>query len=125
MKSKRKGQVLVSLLVFMTVGVIITSAAVVYIIVNTQGSSKFSLGEEAIKIAESGAENAVLRLMRDPSYSGETLTVGSGTATVTVSGSSTKTIISSGTSGSFSRKVQVDGVYVNNIFTVSSWTLID
>ncbi len=113
------------LLVLMTTGIIITSAAVILIIVNSQASSKFSLGEDAYAIAESGAENAILRLIRNPSYAGETLTVGNGSATITVTGSSTKTIVSEGVRGNFRRKVQVVGGYVNNIFTPTSWTEID
>lgn len=113
------------LLVLMTAGVVITSAAVVMIIVNSQAASKFSLGQDAYGIAESGAENAILRLVRNPSYVGETLTVGSGTATITVTGSSTKTIVSEGVRGSFRRKIQVVGSYVNNIFTPTTWTEID
>lgn len=121
----KKGQTLVMLLVLMTTGIIITSAAVILIIVNSQASSKFSLGEDAYAIAESGAENAILRLIRNPSYAGETLTVGNGSATITVTGSSTKTIVSEGVRGNFRRKVQVVGGYVNNIFTPTSWTEID
>ena len=121
----QKGQTLVMLLILMTTGIIITSAAVILIIVNSQAASKFSLGEDAYAIAESGAENAILRLIRNPSYTGETLTVGNGSATITVTGSSTKTIISEGVRGDFRRKVQVVGGYVNNIFTPTSWTEID
>lgn len=121
----RAGQTLVMLLVLMTAGVIITSAAVVMIIVNSQSSSKFVLGENAYAIAESGAENAILRLVRNPAYAGEALMVGNGTATITVTGSSTKTIVSEGVRGSFRRKIQVIGTYVDNIYTPSSWTEID
>ena len=95
------------------------------IIINYQASSKFALGEDAYAIAESGAENAIIRLIRNPNYAGETLTVGNGSATITVSGSSTKTIVSEGVRGNFRRKVQVVGGYVNNIFTPTSWTEID
>lgn len=121
----KKGQTLVVLLVLMSVGMIITTAAVGTIISDSQATSKFSSGEEAYNIAESGAENAILRLVRNPSYVGETLTVGAGTATITVSGAATKTIVSEGVSGDFRRKVQVVGGYVNNIFTPTSWTEID
>lgn len=121
----KKGQTLVMLLILMTAGMIITTAAVIMIIVNSQASSKFALGEDVFAIAESGAENAILRLIRNPNYVGETLTVGSGIATITVSGTSTKTIVSEGVRGNFRRKVQVVGGYVNNIFTPTSWTEID
>lgn len=122
---EKPGQALVLLIVLMVVGLTITSAAVVYVIVNSRAATSFSRGEMAYGVAESGAENAILRLVRNPSYSGETLTVGGGTATITVSGSSTRTIISEGVVGDFRRKIQVTGSYVNNIFTASTWAEID
>ncbi len=90
-------------------------------ITNSQNTTKFQEGMIAFQVAESGAENAVIRLLRDPSYTGETLTVGSGTAVITVTGSSTKTILSSGTNGNYLRKLQIVASYVNNILTITSW----
>jgi len=121
----KNGQALTMLLVVMVAGMIITSAAVITIVINSAATSKLASGEEAYHIAESGAENAILRLVRDPSYVGETLTVGNGSATITVTGSGPKTIVSEGVMGSFRRKIQVVGTYVNNIFTVSTWSEID
>lgn len=121
----KSGQALVLLIVLMVVGLTITSAAVVYVIVNSRAATSFSRGEVAYGVAESGAENAILRLVRNPNYNGETLTVGSGIATITVSGSSTKTIVSEGAVGDFRRKIQVTGSYINNIFTASNWAEID
>ncbi|MCR4324324.1 MAG: hypothetical protein NUV69_01405 [Candidatus Curtissbacteria bacterium] len=122
----RSGMVLVTLLVFMAVGIIITSAAVVIVLVNSQATSRFFLGEEAYAAAESGAENAILRLQRDPNYAGESgMIIGRGTANITVSGSSTKTIVSESTVGSYKRKIQVVGNYQNFIFTPTSWVEIN
>ena len=73
------------------------------------------------EMAESGAENALLRLLRDPSYTGETLTIDTGTVTVVVTGAATKTITSTATSGNFVRKVQVVAGYTNGIFSITSW----
>lgn len=117
----QKGQTLVTLLVFMVIGITITTAAVMMTIVNTQNATKFQEGLIAYQVAESGAENAIIRLLRDPSYTGETLTVGAGTATITVSGTTTKTITSSGVNGNYLRKVQVVASYVNNVLTITSW----
>lgn len=121
----KRGQAMVLLIVIMVAGVIITSAAVMYVITNSRAASNLQIGEEAYGIAESGAENAILRLVRNPNYAGETLTVGAGTATITVSGAGTKTIVTEGVSGNFRRKIQVTGTYVNNIFTASTWAEID
>lgn len=121
----KSGQALVLLIVVMVVGTVITSAAVIFAIVNLKAASNLQSGEEAYAIAESGAENAILRLVRNPAYSGETLTVGSGEAVITVSGSGSLTIVSEGVLGNFRRKVEVTGSYVNNIFTVSAWKEIE
>lgn len=121
----KSGQALVLLIVVMVVGTIITSAAIIFAIVNLQAGSDLQSGEEAYAIAESGAENGILRLVRNPAYTGETLTVGSGQAVITVSGSGSLTIVSTGVMGNFRRKVEVKGNYVNNIFTVSTWKEIN
>lgn len=121
----KKGQALVSLLVFVATAMIITAAATTVTIINSQTTGKFAQGEGALTIAQAGADNAILRILREPTYSGEVLTVAGGTATITVSGSLTKTITSEGRDGNFIRKIQVVGTYVNNVFAVSSWEVID
>ncbi len=120
---KQKGQALITLLVFMVMAVTITSAAVVTIVVNTQGSLKVQEGTTVLNAAESGAENALLRLLRDPNYAGETLSVGDSIVVITVAGTTTKTITSVATTAdiNFKRTVQVVAGYTNNILTVSSW----
>ncbi len=117
----KRGQTLVTLLIFMVIGITITSAAVMMTVVNSQNATKFQEGLVAYQIAESGAENAIIRLLRDPNYTGETLTVGVGTATITVTGTTTKTIVSAGVNGNYLRQVQVVASYVNNALTISSW----
>ena len=116
----QKGQALVTLLFFMVIGITITSAAVVVIVTNALSATRFEQGTDAYDIAESGAENALLRLLRNPFYTGETLPIGNGTATITVANN---TIISSG-SAAFNneiRTIQVNTVYNNGILTVTSW----
>ena len=119
--SKEAGQSLVALLAFMVMAVTLTSAATIVTVVNATTSSKFSLGEEALTVAEAGVDNAMLRLVRDSSYSGETLTVGSGTATITVSGSGTKTITSVGLVGTFRRTVVATATIASTVLTLTSW----
>lgn len=120
-----EGQALISLLIFAAILVIVGGAAVAITISNSSATSKLTEGEIAYHIAESGADNAILRLLRDSTYTGETLSVGNGTATITVSGSTTKTITSTGVNGLFVRKVQVVGNQSSNIFTITTWAEID
>ena len=119
-----KGQALITLLFFTIIGVTVTSAAVVMILLNSLSGMKQQQGEIAYEIAQSGADNGLIRLLRNPSYTGETLPVGSGSATITVTGSGTSgnpyVILSKGTNGLFVREVQVTATYQNNLLTVSS-----
>ena len=117
----KSGQTLVLLLVFMTIAITVTTAAVVMIIVSSRSASALEQSQAAYSVAESGAENALLRILRDPSYAGETLTIGTGTATISATGADTKTILSVGSVGDFLRQVQVTASYIGGILTVTSW----
>lgn len=119
--NSERGQALVTLLIFMVVALIVTSAAIIIIFLNSLSSSKVIVGELAYYTAESGIENAILRLLRNPSYAGETLAVDQGTATITVTGTEPKTITSIGKLGNFTRTLQVQVGYTNNVLTISSW----
>ncbi len=123
-ENSESGQTLIALLIFMIVAISVMSTSIILISANSIAASKVEQSITAYNIAESGAENALLRLLRDPFYAGETITVDSGTAVTTVSGTSQKTIVSTGTSGQFIRKIQVIVDYNNNILTVTSWTEI-
>ena len=119
-----RGQALITLLFFTVIGITVTSAAVAMIYVNSLSGTKQQQGEVAYEIAQSGAENGIIRLLRNPGYTGETLPVGSGSATITVSGTGSSgnpyIILSKGTSGIFVREVQVTATYQNNLLTVTS-----
>lgn len=100
----------------------LTTAAVALAISTTQDTTTMTLGERALMVAESGAENAVLRLLRDPSYTGESnLPIGPGTATIGVTGSSPYIITSTGTVGNQVRQVRVTVTRSSGIQTVSGW----
>lgn len=119
---KSSGQALVLLLVFASIAIIITTAAIIMIAVNSGTTTKSDIGNTTLDIAESGAENALLRLLRDPNYGGETLPVNTGQAVITVTpGNFPKTITSIGTFNNFKRTIAVVVGYNNNQYTVSSW----
>jgi hypothetical protein len=125
-KVLERGQALITLLVFMIIGLTITSAAIVMILVNSSSGTKQQQGELAYQIAQSGAENAVLRVLRTPppAYTGETLPVGNGQAVITVTGSGTVAspyvILSRGELGNFVRQVEIQARYENNLFEITS-----
>jgi hypothetical protein len=115
------GQALITLLFFVLISLTITSAAIIIIITNSLSASKFVEGDLSYYAAESGIENALLRLLRDPNYTGETLTIGDATALVTVSGDNPKTVVSIGQNGSFKRRVSAQMTYNSGYYTFSNW----
>lgn len=117
----QKGQALVVLLFFMAMALTITSVAIVANIVNSTTTTRVGEGLTAEQYAQSGSENALLRLLRNPSYTGETLTVGTGTVTVNVTGTGVKTITATATNGNFTRTIVVDVTVTNGVLHILSW----
>lgn len=115
-----RGQALVTLIIFMVVAITITSAGVIAAIMNSRSATALEQGTLALQTANSGAENAILRLIRNPTYTGETITIGDGVATITVTGSNPATILSVGQVGNFVRKVQVNTSGIS-FLTITSW----
>lgn len=115
------GQALVTVIIFVIIAITLTAGAIALTITNSQAASGYDRGNQAYYVAESGAENAVLRLLRDPSYTGETLAVGQDSAQISVSGTNPYTIVSRGRSGGFVKKIQVVVTFANGVLTVTSW----
>ena len=116
-----RGQALITLLFFVLISLTITSAAIIIIIINSITAGKFQEGVLAHAAAESGMENALLRVLRDPDYAGETIAVGSSTVTITVVGANPKTVTSVGQNGNFERTIQAELSYSSGFYTVSNW----
>lgn len=121
----QQGQALVTLLFFSLVAITITSAAVIVTITQAKSGNAIGISHETYYLAESGVENALLRLLRDPNYTGEQLVLPNGTISISVSGVNPKVITSQITFGGILRKVQVQVDYTNNVLTVLSWKEIE
>ena len=116
-----KGQALIILLFFAIIAINVTAVATVIILVNSLSGSKFQQGTVAYEIAQAGAENARLRLLRDPNYTGETLAVGNGNAVIQVTKEGNYyTILSQGKIGNFMRQIQISASYSANLLIFSS-----
>lgn len=119
-----KGQALVTLIFFTIIATTVTTAAILVIMVNSLSGTRLQEGSIAYQVAQSGIDNALVRILRDPSYTGETLSVGSGSATIVVTGSGTSAepyvIVSSGKKGGFVKKVEVRASYENDELNVIS-----
>jgi len=121
MQRSRGGQALVVLLFYMIIAITLVTTAVAVVISNSSAVTKTESGIVAMDIAETGAENAIIQVLRNTNYQGETLTIGDGTAVSTVSGTATKTITTVGSVYGSSRTVQVVASLVNGVLTVTSW----
>lgn len=122
MKINQKGNVLVTLLVFVVMAVVIISAVTAVTIINTQSTTVVSFGNYALNLAELGAEEAVIRLIRNPNvYTGGSLVIEGTNVLITVTGTTTKTITSEASVQGNTRKVQVIATVENNKVTVTSW----
>lgn len=114
----QKGQALISLMFFVIIALFLISAAVVMLIVSAQSTGKLEGEEVATRVAETGAEKALLKLLRDPAYTGESIILPDGTADVAVSGG---TVTVNAVSGKFVKKLVVGTSLTNNVLSVVSW----
>ncbi len=118
----RSGQALVILLVIMTMSLTIITVGIVIAVVNSLAATRVQEGLITEQMAQSGAENALLRMLRNPtSYTGETLPIGTGTVTIRVSGTDTKIATSTAVLGNFSRSIQVSARMTGGEFKILSW----
>ncbi len=122
MNHPRKGQTLITLLIFIIVMMTIAATSTSIIISNAQNTSSTSQSMEAFYAAEAGVENALLQLLRNPEYTGETIQIQTdSTVQIQVSHTSGYTVVSKGISGSFTRIIQANVNYTDNVLSVISW----
>jgi len=119
-----KGQAALTLIFFALVAMIITSAAVMAIVNNNLTQSKMEQSLKAYTAAETGTENALLKLLRQPDYQGETFNIDQNTnVTVTlepIENSSQIIIISQGQVGQINRQIKTIIDYNDNVLQVVS-----
>lgn len=116
------GQAVMTLLFTVVIGMLIATGAIMTLVNSYKSISNRELAALAYTSAESGIENGILRLMRDPSYTGDTIVFDSNrTSVVTVVQAPDYVILSVGTAGTVTRKIQVQAHMVNLTFIIDSW----
>lgn len=125
---KQEGQALITFLFFVLIGVTVIASSVAVLYANSLSTSTSEQGQIAYYYAESGIEDGVLRLIRNPSYTSSGYSALSssepGTATVTVTYSAstnTDTITSVGVMGKAIRTIQAQAQFVNGKLTLQTW----
>lgn len=117
------GQAMVTVLFVCIIGMSIMTGAL-YGVYNAIGmSSQSELGLLAGSAAETGIENALIRFIRDPSYTGETMQLDANRKVIiSVGGTPKTTITATGSVGSVTRRIQAIVYYNNGVFTIESWS---
>ena len=114
------GQALVMLLFFIMIGITITTTAIFIIAGNSLAANDVQQGEIARQMAETGAENALLQVLRG-NYANESITLPDGDVAVTITNADgTATIYSVGTAGNYIKRVRVT-VTKDGMMDVTSW----
>ena len=119
------GQALVMLLFFIMIGITITTAAIFIIAVNSLSATNVNEGEIAKAMAETGAEKALLSVLRGnyvkEGTTQENVPLTGGEANITITSTNgTATIDSEGTAGNYIKKVRVT-VTKDGMMEVTSW----
>ena len=117
-----KGQAVITVIFIAVIGMFIATGAIFTVANALESSSSEEMGAAAFQAAESGIENSVLRLMRDPTYTGETMNIDErSSAVISVTTGSGVSIQSIGTVGVVSRKIVASAHYDNLVLIVDSW----
>lgn len=118
----QKGQTLVSLLIIIAVTILAVASAIVSASLSST-TAITTISDKVYYSAETGAEEALIKLLRDPSYPGETLGLSGINVEITVSSPSPteRVITSTASTNSIKRRVDVSAQFLNNILTVTSW----
>lgn len=116
------GQALITLLFTVVIGMLVTTGAIMTLVNAYKSLSDQELTTFAYITAETGMENGILRIMRDPSYTGETIVLdGNRTSVVTVTQAPGYVLLSVGSVGSVTRKIQVNAHFTGLTFIIDSW----
>jgi hypothetical protein len=117
----QSGQVLTTLIIIMFFGLTIATAATALIDSSSLATTDLVESNQALIVAESGVEDALIKLLRNPSFVGGTLPVGTDTATIIIGTTNPTIITSRGQAGHHLRTIEVGIGYSGGIMSVNYW----
>lgn len=119
---KNGGQALLTVIFVAVIGILITTGALYALLNNINTATLGEIGAMTHSAADSGIENALIRLIRDPTYTGETLQIDGRTVVVTVTGTGTQTVIATATDNTITQRVAAVVRYTGGVLTIDSWS---
>lgn len=123
---RQPGHILVAVLVLMVVGITITTMALAVLVTSSQSLGGAMEADRISAAVEGGVENAILSVLRNPSYSGEeNLEIGGLLVDIEVTQGAQTTIRATAASGNYSQRYQVVLERIGGVLTVTSWQQID
>ena len=124
-KNKQQALALITVLIFGALAMIVIIFGITLMVIQTDSSRQFFTAQKSLSLAESAMENALLRLLRNPNYSGEILTFPEGTARIVVSDDGTNKLVtvtaSTGQILDSVRIIQVVLIEEDGRLVVQSW----
>lgn len=119
------GMALVTVIIFAVLAMLVIIAGLTLATLTAQSKLAQNLGQQALFLAESGAEEALLRLLRNPDWdsdNAQVLTVGAGTVRIDLAKDGEQLVIwSTGETALAVRRLEVRVSYDNGIMQVDSW----
>jgi hypothetical protein len=111
---KNNGTALVTFLIFSLIALGVATSLVATIVSSSYGANRIQQSGNILKAAESGVENAIIRILRDPDYTGETMQINEVTVQIQISGTNPIDIYSTAVLGSISRKIHAS-ISINDL----------
>ncbi|MEX0621894.1 MAG: hypothetical protein WD187_02790 [Candidatus Woykebacteria bacterium] len=125
---KQKGQALIILIVVIAISLVVLSGVILFAIGQAKISARSKLASQVYYAAETGAEYALMKIMRDPTSCSvsDSLNLDSTVITISYNQSGPDCIITSeANKNNIVKKIQVQAYYdANQMFNYSNWSQI-
>jgi len=117
----QKGSALLAIIVISAIATTIFTAASTSLLGQLIQSNTSTNSAKSYLFAESGVEDAILNLLRNPDYAGGTLILDSKDITIVVTGTNPKTITVTVEFNNTKRTLSVTALYSENNLQITSW----
>lgn len=124
-RTHQPGHILVVVLLVMLIGIFTITMAASMIITTSQAHGSRMQSNSLRTAAESGVENAILNVLRDPAYTGETINIDGVDVGIVVQPGSPTTITATATGEQQKHVYRVTVDRINGMLSITSWTQIE